>query len=118
VLPVLSGEQAVEDLDYAWRLLRSPLPTMDSTNEPNARRLFRNLREDLDLPPGEHLAGALSELPVDLREDLETELVGRVPEQAGQRGDVEPIARREGWSGRVGHVRRVRDCSVGRVPIG
>ena len=74
VLPILSGEEAVEDLDYAWRLLRSPLPTKDSTNEPNARRLFRNLREDLALSPGVHLAGALSELPPDLREDLETEL--------------------------------------------
>jgi hypothetical protein len=55
-------------------LLRSPLPTMESTNEPNARRLFRNLREDLGLRPNEHLAGALTDLPPDLRDDLETEL--------------------------------------------
>ncbi|MFZ1539641.1 MAG: hypothetical protein WAT23_19950 [Chromatiaceae bacterium] len=47
VLPLLKGEQAVSDPDYGWLLLRSPLPTMDSTNEPNARRLFHNLREDL-----------------------------------------------------------------------
>jgi len=74
VLPILSGEETVEDLDYAWRLLRAPLPTMDSTNEPNARRLFRNLREDLDLPAGAYLAGALNDLSADLRDDLETEL--------------------------------------------
>jgi SNF2 family DNA or RNA helicase len=52
VLPILSGEETVEDLDHAWRLLRSPLPTMDSTNEPNARRLFHNLRQDLGLAAG------------------------------------------------------------------
>jgi superfamily II DNA or RNA helicase len=74
VLPILSGAERVEDLDYGWRLLRSPLPTMESTNEPNARRLFRNLREDLGLRRDAHLAGALTELPPDLRDDLETEL--------------------------------------------
>ena len=47
VLPILAGEEGVQDLDYGWSLLRSPLPTMESTNEPNARRLFRNLREEL-----------------------------------------------------------------------
>ena len=74
VLPILSGEERVDDLDYGWRLLRSPLPTMESTNEPNARRLLRNLREDLGLRGSEHLAGALTELPSDLRDNLETEL--------------------------------------------
>jgi hypothetical protein len=74
VLPILAGDERVLDLDYGWSLLRSPLPTMESTNEPNARRLFRNLREEFALPPEEHLAGALSYLPSDLRDDLETEL--------------------------------------------
>ncbi len=74
VLPLLGGAQRVEDIDYGWQLLRSPLPTRDSTNEPNARRLFHNLREDLGLRPNEHLAGALTDLPVELRDDLETEL--------------------------------------------
>lgn len=74
VLPILSGEQHVAELNYGWQLLRSPLPTMESTNEPNARRLFRNLREDLGLPRKEHLAGALPLLSTDLRDDLETEL--------------------------------------------
>jgi superfamily II DNA or RNA helicase len=74
VLPFLSGEQRVADLNYGWQLLRSPLPTMESTNEPNARLLFRNLREDLGLPRKEHLAGALPLLSTDLRDDLETEL--------------------------------------------
>jgi superfamily II DNA or RNA helicase len=74
VLPILHGEERVGDLDYGWQLLRSPLPTMESTNEPNARRLFRNLREELNLLPKDHLAGALPLLPSDLRDDLETEL--------------------------------------------
>lgn len=74
VLPILNGEERVEDLNYGWQLLRSPLPTMESTNEPNARRLFRNLREELNLQPKDHLAGALPLLPADLRDDLETEL--------------------------------------------
>ena len=73
MLPILCGEERVDGLDYGWRLLRSPLPTMASSNEPNARRLFRNLREELDMAPAAHLAGALSDLPLDLRDDLETE---------------------------------------------
>jgi hypothetical protein len=74
VLPILCGDERVVDLGHAWRLLRSPLPTMASTNEPNARRLFRNLREELAMSPTDHLGGALTELPADLRDDLETEL--------------------------------------------
>lgn len=74
VLPILSGAQRVENPDSGWLLLRSPLPTTDSTNEPNARRLFHNLREELGLSPREHLAGSLNELPGDLRDDLEIEL--------------------------------------------
>ena len=75
VLPILSGEERVLDLNYGWQLLRSPLPTMESSNEPNARRLFRNLREDLGLHPTEDLAGALPLLSADLRDDLESELL-------------------------------------------
>ena len=74
VLPILNGEQHIAELNYGWQLLRSPLPTMESTNEPNARLLFRNLREDLGLHRKEHLAGALPLLSTDLRDDLETEL--------------------------------------------
>ncbi len=74
VLPIMSGEERVDGIDYGWQLLRSPLPTMESTNEPNARRLFRNLREELGLRRTEHLSGALALLPGDLRDDLETEL--------------------------------------------
>lgn len=68
VLPILIRVERVEDLDFGWRLLRSPLPTMESTNEPNARRLFRNLREDLGLARKARLAAALTDLPADLRD--------------------------------------------------
>ena len=74
VLPILRGEERVLDPAYGWQLLRSPLPTMESTSEPNARRLFRNLREELGLRPAEHLAGTLPLLARELRDDLETEL--------------------------------------------
>ena len=55
-------------------IARCPLRIgMESTNEPNARRLFRGLREDLGLRREDHLAGALTDLAQELREDLETE---------------------------------------------
>lgn len=49
VLPILSGEQRVTEPSFAWELLRSPLPAVDSTNEQFARRLFSSLRQDLGL---------------------------------------------------------------------
>lgn len=74
VLPILTGVERPTTPEAGWRLLRSPLPTLESTNEPNARRLFRNLREELALPPPAHQAGAFTALSADLRDDLETEL--------------------------------------------
>ncbi len=49
VLPILSGEQRVTESSFAWELLRSPLPVVDSSNEANARKLFRSIREDLHI---------------------------------------------------------------------
>lgn len=49
VLAILSGEQRVIEPNFAWDLLRSPLPLVDSTNEPYARRLFSSIRMDLGL---------------------------------------------------------------------
>lgn len=49
VLPILSGQQRVTKTSFAWELLRSPLPVVDSTNEQYARRLFSSLRQDLGL---------------------------------------------------------------------
>lgn len=75
VLAILSGKEQVLESEYAWQLLRSPFPTVESTNEPNARLLFRNLREEMALPGRDYFAPAtVTALPRDLRDDLETEL--------------------------------------------
>lgn len=49
VLPILAGDQLVSEASFAWELLRSPLPVVDSTNEKFARRLFSSIRQDLEL---------------------------------------------------------------------
>ncbi|WP_242479545.1 hypothetical protein [Lamprobacter modestohalophilus] len=49
------------------------LADFDVANSPPPAPLFCNLREELDIAPKAHLAGALSDLPMDLRENLDTE---------------------------------------------
>lgn len=77
VLPILSGEQRVTKPSFAWELLRSPLPVVDSTNEPFARRLFSSLRQDLGLINQNDkwdIKSTLSDLSEDSLEYLEDEL--------------------------------------------
>ncbi len=75
VLPILSGNQEVSEPSFAWELMRSPLPLVDSTREPRARRLFSAVRQDLALINGEWQTNtALIELSEDTREILEHEL--------------------------------------------
>lgn len=79
VLPILSGKQEVAEPSFAWQLLRSPLPLVDSTQEPRARRLFSAIRQDLGLVNGEwQTTGTLTELTEDTREILEDELNRRI----------------------------------------
>lgn len=66
VLPILSGEQDVLEVPAAWRLLRSPLPLVDSTQEPRARRLFSAIRQDLAL---EDTDWESAKSPADLSDD-------------------------------------------------
>ena len=74
-LPVLSGEQAVTDPSFAWELLRSPLPVVDATQEPRARRLYSAIRQDLGLTNGEWRTNKpFTELSKDTREVLEDDL--------------------------------------------
>ena len=40
VLPILSGQQAITEPAHAWELLRSPLPLVNTTSEPQARKLY------------------------------------------------------------------------------
>jgi SNF2 family DNA or RNA helicase len=75
VLDILAGRVDVESLAYAWELLRSPLPRMESTSEPRARRLFSAIRQDLGLQNGEWQTNrSLADLTEETREILEEEL--------------------------------------------
>lgn len=75
VLSIISGGQQVTSLDHAWELLRSPLPLVDSTREPRARRLFSAIRQDLGLLNGEmQTSRPLADLSEDTREIMEDEL--------------------------------------------
>jgi hypothetical protein len=76
VLPIMSGEDRNQNPEYAWDLLRSPLPTVDSTEDPAARRLYSAIRGDLGLSDKQYEAGGYIELTPDTREDLEIILEG------------------------------------------
>jgi SNF2 family DNA or RNA helicase len=79
VLDILSGRVEVESLTHAWELLRSPLPRMESTSEPRARRLFSVIRQDLGLQNGEWQTNrSLADLTEETREILEEELERRI----------------------------------------
>ncbi|MDR2112889.1 MAG: phospholipase D-like domain-containing protein [Candidatus Accumulibacter sp.] len=79
VLDILAGRVEVETLDHAWELLRSPLPRMESSVEPRARRLFSAIRQDLGLQNGEWQTNrSLADLTEETREILEEELERRI----------------------------------------
>jgi hypothetical protein len=74
VLPILSGQNRVTDVVYAWNLLRSPLPLVNSTREPRARKLFSQIRTDLGMKDSEWDGGGFDGLSRDTRDDFEEEL--------------------------------------------
>ncbi|MEO1019111.1 MAG: phospholipase D-like domain-containing anti-phage protein [Pseudomonadota bacterium] len=75
VLPIISGRQHVEEPERGWELLRSPLPVVNSTNEPRARRLLSSIRQDLSLSDRQTECNSpLIKLSDDTREILEEEL--------------------------------------------
>ena len=75
VLPLISGQINVETPDIGWNLLRSPLPVVNSTNEPRARRLFSAIRQDLGLDEKQIDSSApITQLSDDTREILEEDL--------------------------------------------
>ena len=71
VLPILSGQQEITEPAHAWELLRSPLPLVNTTSEPQARKLYSAIRSDLGLTNTQYHAGHFSALSQDTREDLE-----------------------------------------------
>ena len=79
VLDILAGRVEVESLTHAWELLRSPLPRMESTSEPRARRFFSAIRQDLGLQNGEWQTNcSLADLTEETREIMEEELERRI----------------------------------------
>lgn len=75
VLPILSGEQEVTEPTFAWELLRSPLPLVNSTQEPKARRLYSAIRQDLGLGDDQwQTTRPFIEFSADTRDDLEDAL--------------------------------------------
>jgi len=79
VLEILAGRQEVLEANHAWELLRSPLPRVESTSEPRARRLFSAIRQDLGLTGGEWQTNRpLADLAIETREILEEELERRL----------------------------------------
>jgi ERCC4-related helicase len=74
VLPILSGHDIVSDIQFAWDLLRSPLPTVNSSRDSEARRLYSEIRQDLALAPRDYQGLLLTDLSDDTREDFEIAL--------------------------------------------
>ncbi|MQV20280.1 helicase [Sinorhizobium meliloti] len=79
VLPIISGQNIVEEPELGWELLRSPLPVVNSTDEPKARRLFSAIRQDLGLQERQTECSAnLTQLSDDTREITEEELERKI----------------------------------------
>jgi superfamily II DNA or RNA helicase len=72
VVPVLTGEASISDLEEAWRYLRSPLPPLDSSSESDFRRVIHEIRGELGLAPNAFdTAEPVVNLPHAVRDDLE-----------------------------------------------
>lgn len=78
VLPILSGEEDITEPSFAWELLRSPLPQVNSTDDQRARKLYSSIRQDLALPEREWQAGNFGDLSSDTQDDLEDELTKEI----------------------------------------
>ena len=74
VLPILAGQQAVYQVADAWQYLRSPLPFVGSTNDPKARLLYRDIRDELQLQDSDWETSLPYTNLQDVRELLEEEL--------------------------------------------
>ncbi|WP_204138805.1 phospholipase D-like domain-containing anti-phage protein [Halomicronema sp. CCY15110] len=72
VVPVVTGESHIGDLEEAWRYLRSPLPPLDSSAESDFRRVIHEIRGELGMPPKDFdTAAPIVNLPYAVRDDLE-----------------------------------------------
>lgn len=71
ILPILSGLETVSDICAAWDLLRLPLPTVNSSRDGDARRLYSAIRQDLGIKKGDYKGGSLADLSSITQDDLE-----------------------------------------------
>lgn len=79
VLPVLSGQAHIKSASQAWDFLRSPLPQVDSSDEPGARKVYSQIRDDLEVPKDATETGRpVTDLDDLTREVLEDELETRI----------------------------------------
>jgi len=72
VVPVVTGKEKIDDVEVAWRYVRSPLPPLESSNESDFRRVIHEVRGELGLKPQDFdTAAAVVDLPRAVRDDLE-----------------------------------------------
>ncbi|KKI99565.1 phospholipase D-like domain-containing anti-phage protein [Prochlorothrix hollandica] len=72
VVPVVTGEEQIDDPEVAWRYLRSPLPPLESSKESDFRRVIHEIRGELGMTPQDFdTAASLVDLPLAVRDDLE-----------------------------------------------
>jgi len=71
-LPLLTGEDACDDPEQAWKYLRSPLPPLESSEESDFRRVIYQIRLELGLEKATfETQRSLAEIDPDVREELE-----------------------------------------------
>ena len=72
VVPVVTGNEQIDDLEVAWRYLRSPLPPLESSEESDFRRVIHEVRGELGMKPQDFdTAASVVDLPRAVRDDLE-----------------------------------------------
>jgi hypothetical protein len=72
VVPVVIGQEQLDDPEEAWRFLRSPLPPLESSEENDFRRVIHEIRGELGLKERAFDANAaIVDLPRAVRDDLE-----------------------------------------------
>lgn len=72
VVPVVTGESQITDIEKAWRFLRSPLPPLESSEENDFRRVMHEIRGELGMKAQEFDTSApVVDLPRAVRDDLE-----------------------------------------------
>ena len=71
-VPVVTGEDKIDEIETAWRFLRSPLPPWESSEEGDFRRVMHEIRGELGIKERAFDVNApVVKLPRAIRDDLE-----------------------------------------------